>query len=209
MTAERGAVYEASVHFTGRKSTQDPSRLSPRHRHRGHRPHLAGACRRASQPGRRGCQKCRRDHCLVGLSPNLEGEEMPVRLDGFSGGDRTSIALPAAAGRSAESAGATGKPLIVVMQNGSALAVDWAQHTRTPSLRPGTRRRGRNRHRRDPGRRQRSRWPPAPHFLRVGLAAAALRRLLDERPHLPATSPPGRSTPSATGSATPSSNTAT
>ncbi len=33
--------------------------------------------------------------CVRGLSPSLEGEEMPVKLDGFSGGDRTSIELPA------------------------------------------------------------------------------------------------------------------
>ena len=32
---------------------------------------------------------------MLGLSPNLEGEEMPVNLPGFVGGDRTDIALPA------------------------------------------------------------------------------------------------------------------
>jgi beta-glucosidase len=65
----------------------------------------------------------------VGLSPNLEGEEMPVHLDGFSGGDRTSIDLPATQQDLLRALAATGKPLIVVLQNGSALAVNWAaQH---------------------------------------------------------------------------------
>jgi beta-glucosidase len=63
---------------------------------------------------------------LVGLSPSLEGEEMPVRLDGFSGGDRTAIDLPADQENLLKALAATGKPLIVVLQNGSALAVNWA-----------------------------------------------------------------------------------
>lgn len=62
----------------------------------------------------------------VGLSPQLEGEEMPVHLDGFDGGDRTSIDLPAAQEDLLKALAATGKPLIVVLQNGSALAVNWA-----------------------------------------------------------------------------------
>jgi len=64
---------------------------------------------------------------FVGLSPSLEGEEMPVKLVGFSGGDRTSIDLPAAQEDLLKALAATGKPLIVVLQNGSALAVNWAQ----------------------------------------------------------------------------------
>jgi beta-glucosidase len=63
----------------------------------------------------------------VGLSPSLEGEEMPVKLEGFSGGDRTSIDLPAAQEDLLKALGKTGKPLIVILQNGSALAVNWAQ----------------------------------------------------------------------------------
>ena len=64
---------------------------------------------------------------FVGLSPALEGEEMPVKLAGFSGGDRTSIDLPQAQQDLLSALAATGKPLIVVLQNGSALAVNWAQ----------------------------------------------------------------------------------
>jgi len=63
---------------------------------------------------------------FVGLSPNLEGEEMNVHVDGFDGGDRTTIELPAAQEHLLEALGATGKPLIVVLTTGSALAVPWA-----------------------------------------------------------------------------------
>ncbi len=64
---------------------------------------------------------------FVGLSPDLEGEEMPVHVAGFSGGDRTDIALPVVQEKLLEALGATGKPLVVVLMNGSALAVDWAR----------------------------------------------------------------------------------
>jgi beta-glucosidase len=52
---------------------------------------------------------------------------MPVKLEGFSGGDRTSIDLPATQEDLLKALSATGKPLVVVLQNGSALAVNWAQ----------------------------------------------------------------------------------
>jgi len=63
---------------------------------------------------------------FVGLSPQLEGEEMNIKIDGFSGGDRTSIDLPAPQEKLLESLAATGKPLIVVLQSGSAVALNWA-----------------------------------------------------------------------------------
>jgi beta-glucosidase len=64
---------------------------------------------------------------MMGLSPNLEGEEMSIHVDGFSGGDRTDIKLPAAQQQMLEAVAATGKPLVVVLLNGSALAVNWSQ----------------------------------------------------------------------------------
>jgi beta-glucosidase len=64
---------------------------------------------------------------FVGLSPNLEGEEMNVHVDGFDGGDRTSIELPAAQEKLLETMGEIGKPLIVVLTSGSPLAVPWAK----------------------------------------------------------------------------------
>jgi beta-glucosidase len=62
----------------------------------------------------------------VGLTSQLEGEEMPVHEPGFLGGDRTSIDLPEAEESLLHAVAATGKPLVVVLINGSALAVDWA-----------------------------------------------------------------------------------
>jgi beta-glucosidase len=64
---------------------------------------------------------------FVGISPNLEGEEMRIQVPGFSGGDRTEIELPEVQQQLLEALAATGKPLIVVLMSGSALAVNWAQ----------------------------------------------------------------------------------
>jgi beta-glucosidase len=63
---------------------------------------------------------------MVGLSPDLEGEQMSVRIPGFSGGDRTSIDLPDSQLLLLERLRSTGKPLIVVLQSGSAVAINWA-----------------------------------------------------------------------------------
>ena len=61
-----------------------------------------------------------------GISPRLEGEEMrDVQLDGFSGGDRTSIALPAVQTKLMQALYATGKPVIFVMMTGSAVSTEW------------------------------------------------------------------------------------
>jgi beta-glucosidase len=62
---------------------------------------------------------------VVGITSSLEGEEMPVTEPGFLGGDRTSIDLPEPEEALVESVAATGKPLAVVLINGSALAVNW------------------------------------------------------------------------------------
>jgi beta-glucosidase len=64
---------------------------------------------------------------FAGLSPNLEGEEMRVRLEGFSGGDRTDIRLPKAQRDLLDALYATGVPVVVVLTNGSALAVNEEQ----------------------------------------------------------------------------------
>ena len=62
---------------------------------------------------------------VVGITSQLEGEEMPVSEPGFLGGDRTSIDLPQPEEDLVESLVATGKPVTVVLMNGSALAVNW------------------------------------------------------------------------------------
>src|SRR6185437_1467770 len=50
---------------------------------------------------------------------------MPVTVPGFLGGDRTSIDLPGPEEALVEAVAATGKPMAVVLLNGSALAVNW------------------------------------------------------------------------------------
>lgn len=60
---------------------------------------------------------------FLGLSPEIEGEEMPLHVEGFEGGDRTTIELPAVQQQLVEALAATGKPLVVVLMNGSALAL--------------------------------------------------------------------------------------
>jgi beta-glucosidase len=64
---------------------------------------------------------------VLGLSPRLEGEEMRVPVEGFKGGDRIDIGLPAAQQKLMEEIVALGKPVVLVLLNGSALAVNWAR----------------------------------------------------------------------------------
>ncbi|HET9279518.1 MAG TPA: glycoside hydrolase family 3 C-terminal domain-containing protein, partial [Flavitalea sp.] len=60
-----------------------------------------------------------------GISPQLEGEEMPVNAPGFNGGDRTSILLPAVQTELMKTLKSTGKPVVFVMMTGSAIAIPW------------------------------------------------------------------------------------
>jgi len=64
---------------------------------------------------------------VVGITPQFEGEESDSSDPGFFGGDRLDLNLPRPQQELLESVAATGKPLIVVLTNGSALAVNWAQ----------------------------------------------------------------------------------
>ncbi len=61
-----------------------------------------------------------------GITPWLEGEEMSVEIEGFKGGDRTSLDLPAVQDRILKAIKATGKPIVLILLNGSALSVNWA-----------------------------------------------------------------------------------
>jgi beta-glucosidase len=63
---------------------------------------------------------------VVGITSKLEGEEMKVDVPGFRGGDRTSLNLPEEEEALLGALKGTGKPLVVVLMNGSALAVNWA-----------------------------------------------------------------------------------
>ncbi len=64
---------------------------------------------------------------VVGITSELEGEEMQVSEEGFSGGDRTSLDLPKPEQALLEALATAGKPLVVVLTNGSALGVNWAK----------------------------------------------------------------------------------
>ena len=62
---------------------------------------------------------------VVGITSRLEGEEMPVEMPGFLGGDRTNLEMPKAEEDLVQAVAATGKPLVVVLMNGSALGANW------------------------------------------------------------------------------------
>ena len=64
---------------------------------------------------------------VVGITPQFEGEESDSSDPGFFGGDRLDLNLPRPQQELLESLAVTRKPLIVVLTNGSALAVNWAQ----------------------------------------------------------------------------------
>jgi beta-glucosidase len=63
---------------------------------------------------------------VVGITAQLEGEESENSDPGFFGGDRTDITLPATQEQLLEAVAATGKPLVVVLTSGSAVAINWA-----------------------------------------------------------------------------------
>ncbi len=126
-TGERGAVLESAVHFSGTKP--HPIRLE--YFHGGGSAGIDLTWEAPAEALREQAVEAAKQAdvtvAFMGLSPSLEGEEMPVKLDGFSGGDRTAINLPAAQEELLHALTATGKPLVVVLQNGSALSVNWAQ----------------------------------------------------------------------------------
>jgi beta-glucosidase len=62
---------------------------------------------------------------VMGLSPRLEGEALNVDIEGFRGGDRTSLDLPAPQSELIRSIHSLGKPVILVLLNGSALSITW------------------------------------------------------------------------------------
>lgn len=61
----------------------------------------------------------------MGLSPLLEGEEMKVDVKGFKGGDREEITLPESQQKLIKEIHKLGKPVVLVLMNGSALAINW------------------------------------------------------------------------------------
>jgi beta-glucosidase len=63
---------------------------------------------------------------VLGLSPRLEGEEMKVPVEGFSGGDRVDLGIPRTQEDLMKAVAATGKPVVLVLLNGSAVSINWA-----------------------------------------------------------------------------------
>jgi beta-glucosidase len=64
---------------------------------------------------------------VAGLSPRLEGEEMKVAVPGFEGGDRVLLGLPKVQEELIQKITALGKPTVLVLLNGSAVAINWAR----------------------------------------------------------------------------------
>lgn len=60
-----------------------------------------------------------------GISPRLEGEALQVQVDGFNGGDKTNLELPAVQTALLKELKKTGKPIVLVLINGSALSINW------------------------------------------------------------------------------------
>jgi beta-glucosidase len=62
-----------------------------------------------------------------GLTGDVEGEEMRVSYPGFAGGDRTDLLLPQSQQKLLDAVQATGKPIVLVLTAGSAMAIDKEQ----------------------------------------------------------------------------------
>jgi len=63
---------------------------------------------------------------VMGLSSVVEDEEIPVTVEGFASGGRTDIGLPRPQKELLKRIHKLGKPMVLVLLNGSALAVNWA-----------------------------------------------------------------------------------
>ncbi len=64
---------------------------------------------------------------MMGLTAQMEGEEMEISVEGFRGGDRTRLDLPQAQRDLIKAVMALKKPTVLVVMNGSALALNWEQ----------------------------------------------------------------------------------
>ena len=69
----------------------------------------------------------------MGLTARMEGEEMDIVIDGFRAGDRTKLDLPRPQQELIKEITALGKPVILVLLNGSALAINW-EHANVPAI---------------------------------------------------------------------------
>ncbi len=62
-----------------------------------------------------------------GITARLEGEEMPVQIEGFEKGDRTNLKLPKVQHELLKELHKLGKPVVFVLTSGSAMAINWEQ----------------------------------------------------------------------------------
>ncbi|RYZ45038.1 MAG: glycosyl hydrolase, partial [Sphingobacteriales bacterium] len=60
-----------------------------------------------------------------GISPRLEGEDLKVKVAGFNGGDKTDLNLPVVQTDLLKELKKLGKPIVLVLLNGSALSINW------------------------------------------------------------------------------------
>lgn len=70
---------------------------------------------------------------VMGLTSNLEGEQLDLEIDGFRGGDRTRLDLPKPQRELIRDVVALGKPVVLVVMSGSALALNW-EHEHVPAI---------------------------------------------------------------------------
>ena len=162
------------------------------------------------RPGRRRRVAAAREADLVvfvgGLSARIEGEEMRSRRRASPAATAPASICPRRSSSCSNACSATGKPVVLVLMNGSALGVNWAD-AHVPAIveawYPGER--GRHRGRRPDRRRLQPGRPAAGDLLQVGRPAAGLRGLCDGAGAPIAISTASRFTRSATASATPAS----
>lgn len=62
---------------------------------------------------------------VMGLSPRLEGEAMKIDIKGFKGGDRLTLDLPEIQSNFIKKVYSLGKPIVLVLLNGSAVSINW------------------------------------------------------------------------------------
>ena len=123
---------------------------------------------------------------VVGITSDLEGEENGVQQEGFKGGDRTSLDLPREEQKLLEAVKGSGKPLVVVVMSGSAIALNWAKQNANAILQawyPGEE--GGTAIAQTLDGDQQPVGPAADHPLHGRRPAARVHRLLDGAPHLP------------------------
>ena len=123
---------------------------------------------------------------VLGLSPRLEGEEMPVHIPGFEGGDRTSLDLPAPQEQLLEAVAAVGQadgPGPPERQRGRGELGRRARAGDRGGVVSGAG--GGDGDRRRPVRRLQPRGPAPGHVLQVGGPAPAVHELQHGGPHLP------------------------